>query len=62
MTMHGEEQFAERVLRAGGAGYIMKSELADELVSAVRKVIGGHRYISAALAERLAWKVSGNAR
>lgn len=62
MTMHGEEQFAERVLRAGGAGYIMKSELPDELVSAVRKVLGGHRYISEALGERLAMKLRGNAQ
>ena len=58
MSMHGEEQFAERVLRAGGAGYIMKSELADELVSAVTKVLSGHRYISEALAEQLANRVS----
>lgn len=62
MTMHGEEQFAERVLRAGGAGYIMKSELPNELVSAVRKVLGGHRYISEALGERLAMKLRGNAQ
>ena len=59
MTMHAEEQFAERVLKAGGAGYIMKSELADELVNAVRKVLAGHRYISGALGERLAMRLSG---
>jgi DNA-binding NarL/FixJ family response regulator len=59
MTMHGEEQFAERVLKAGGAGYIMKSELADELVTAVRKVLAGHRYVSEALGERLAMRLSG---
>ena len=61
MTMHAETQFAERVLRAGGAGYIMKSALADELVSAVRKVLSGHRYVSEALGERLASIVSGGA-
>jgi DNA-binding NarL/FixJ family response regulator len=59
MTMHAEEQFAERVLKAGGAGYIMKSELADELVSAVGKVLAGHRYVSEALGERLAMRLSG---
>jgi DNA-binding NarL/FixJ family response regulator len=59
MTMHAEEQFAERVLRGGAAGYITKSELADELVSAVRKVLAGHRYVSEALAERLAARFSG---
>ena len=58
MTMHAEEQFAERVLRAGGAGYIMKTELADELVSAVRKVLGGQRYVSESLGQRLATKLS----
>jgi DNA-binding NarL/FixJ family response regulator len=59
MTMHAEEQFAERVLKAGGAGYIMKSELADELVTAVRKVLAGHRYVSESLGERLAMRLSG---
>lgn len=57
ISMHGEEQFAPRVLRAGASGYINKSEVADEVVSAVRKVLAGRRYVSAALAERLASQI-----
>lgn len=54
VSMHGEEQYATRVLRAGGSGYITKSQLTDELVAAVRKVLAGRTYISEALGERLA--------
>jgi DNA-binding NarL/FixJ family response regulator len=54
LSMHPEEQFAVRVLRAGAAGYLTKGSAAEELVVAVRKVASGGRYVSAALGERLA--------
>jgi len=54
LTMHSEDEFAVRALRAGASGYLTKESAPAELVSAVRKVVGGGRYISVALAERLA--------
>jgi two-component system, NarL family, invasion response regulator UvrY len=49
-----EEQMAIRVLKAGASGYLNKQAAPEELVAAVRKVLGGGRYVSAAMAERLA--------
>jgi DNA-binding NarL/FixJ family response regulator len=54
MSLHSEEQFAVRALRAGASGYVSKAAAPQELALAVGKVIGGGRYVSAALAERLA--------
>jgi DNA-binding NarL/FixJ family response regulator len=54
LSIHPEDQFATRALRAGAAGYMNKETAPAELVKAVRKVIGGGRYVSAALAEKLA--------
>ena len=54
VSMHAEEQFALRVLQAGAAGFISKSALAHELLSAVERVLAGRRYVSEALGERLA--------
>ena len=53
-SMHAEEHFAVRVLKAGGSGYITKDSMPDELVRAVRKLLEGGRYVSASLAEQLA--------
>jgi DNA-binding NarL/FixJ family response regulator len=58
MSLHGEEQFALRALRAGAAGYLTKSTAPEQLVAAVNKVLRGGRYISESLAERLAADVS----
>lgn len=54
LSMHPEERYALRVLKAGAAGYLTKESAADELISALRKVAAGGRYISPTLAERLA--------
>ncbi|HET6756461.1 MAG TPA: response regulator transcription factor [Burkholderiales bacterium] len=54
LSMHPEERFAVRMLKAGAAGYLTKESAADELVNAVRKVIAGGKYISPAVAEQLA--------
>jgi DNA-binding NarL/FixJ family response regulator len=54
LSMHPEDQFAVRVLKIGAAGYMTKESAPAELVGAVRKVISGGRYISPALAEKMA--------
>jgi len=46
VSMHDEALYADRVLRAGGDGYIMKQEDPEEIVHAVRDVLGGHIYVS----------------
>ena len=53
LSMHSEEQFARRAFKAGAAGYITKDSPRAELVKAINKVIGGGRYASPALAEKL---------
>jgi len=54
LSVHGEDQFATRVLKAGAAGFLNKDSAPEELVKAARKVIGGGRYVSSTLAEKLA--------
>ncbi|HEV2982738.1 MAG TPA: response regulator transcription factor [Vicinamibacterales bacterium] len=54
LTMHSEDQFALRALKAGASGYLTKESAPGELVDAVRKVVAGGRYISQRLAETLA--------
>lgn len=53
-SMHAEDQFALRVLKAGAAGYITKDSMPEELLRAVKTVLQGRRYVSASLAEKLA--------
>jgi DNA-binding NarL/FixJ family response regulator len=54
LSMHPEDQFAVRLLKAGAAGYMTKESAPEELVGAVRKAIAGGRYISQGLAEKMA--------
>ena len=58
--MHPEEQYAVRALKAEAAGYLEKASAPAELVSAIRKAARGGRYVSAALAERIAFGLGGN--
>jgi DNA-binding NarL/FixJ family response regulator len=53
LSMHSEEQYAVRAVRAGAAGYLTKESAADELVTAIRRIAGGGAYISPETAERL---------
>lgn len=53
-SRHSEKEFALQALRAGASGYLTKSSLVDELITAIRKVSAGRKYISFALAEILA--------
>jgi two-component system invasion response regulator UvrY len=54
LSIHPEEQYALRVLKAGASGYLSKDMAPDELVNAVKKVMLGKKYITAAVAEKLA--------
>ena len=54
LSMHPEERFALRALKAGASGYLSKEVAAKELVAAIKKIMSGGRYISATLAEYLA--------
>jgi two-component system, NarL family, invasion response regulator UvrY len=57
LSIHSEEQFAVRILKAGASGYLTKESAPDELVQAIRKVAGGGKYISPNLAEALAFEL-----
>jgi len=54
LSMHPEEQYAIRVLKAGASGFLNKESANAELVLAIQKVLTGRKYISASLAEKLA--------
>ncbi len=49
ISMHDEALYADRVLRAGGDGYIMKEEDPEEIVHAIHDVLAGHIYVSEAV-------------
>ena len=55
LSIHPEDQFGLRVLRAGAAGYMTKETAPDELVKAIRKVFAGGKYLSPTLAEKIAF-------
>ena len=55
ISIHPEEQYAVRAMRAGAAGYLTKESAPDELMAAVQKVLLGRKYINASLAEKLAF-------
>jgi DNA-binding NarL/FixJ family response regulator len=57
LTAHSEEQYAVRALRAGAAGFLNKESAPDQLVQALRKIVRGGKYVSPALAERLAFRL-----
>lgn len=54
LSMHPEDQFAVRVLKAGASGYMTKESAPEELVGAIKKVVAGGRHVSTALAELMA--------
>jgi len=62
LSMHPEDQYGRRVLKAGAAGYMNKESAPEELIKALRKVLAGGRYVSPALAERLAIDLSKDTR
>ncbi|MCI0694752.1 response regulator transcription factor [candidate division KSB1 bacterium] len=58
LSTYPEEQYAVRALKSGASGYLTKESLPEELIAAIRKVSGGGKYVSAALAEKLAFDLS----
>jgi DNA-binding NarL/FixJ family response regulator len=58
LSMHREDQYAIRSLKAGAAGYLTKQSAPKELVTAIRQVAAGQKYVSAALAQELAASIS----
>lgn len=62
LSMHPEEQYAVRAIQSGAAGYLTKQSATAELVAAIRKVARGEKYISPALASRLAEVIASGER
>src|SRR5919198_3944410 len=60
LSMHSEDQYAVRVLRAGAAGYLTKESAPSKLVQAIRKVVRGGKYVSPTLAEKLVYDLDSN--
>ena len=56
LSMHDESVFAERVIRAGAMGYIMKEEAATTVLQAIRRVVAGQIYLSSRISSRLVSK------
>lgn len=62
LSMHPDEQYAMRSIRAGAAGYMNKQSAPSQLVTAIRQVASGRKYISSALAEQLANDLTKDSR
>ena len=61
LSVHPEDLYAVRALRAGAAGYVTKEHSPEELAEAIRRVYQGRRYVSPSLAERLAVELGPDA-
>jgi len=60
LSMLPEDQYALRVLKAGGSGYLTKESAPEELINAVRKILNGRRYVSAAVTDMLVESLEEN--
>ncbi len=58
LSMHPEDQYAIRVLRAGAAGYLCKESAGDELVKATRLILQGRKYITPSVAQKMAGQLT----
>ncbi|MFT5409400.1 MAG: DNA-binding NarL/FixJ family response regulator [Verrucomicrobiales bacterium] len=61
VSMHDETLYAERVIKAGGQGYIMKEEAAEKLIEAIHSVLDGRIYVSSRVSARLIEMLAGTA-
>jgi DNA-binding NarL/FixJ family response regulator len=59
LTLYSEENYGLRLLKAGAAGYLSKQSVADELITAVQRVLSGNKYVSPDLADRIAVSFDG---
>ena len=57
LSMHDETLYAERALRAGAMGYIMKQEATENVIAAIRKILGGEIYVSDRMASKMVRKL-----
>jgi len=57
LSMHDETLYAERALRAGAMGYIMKQEATENVIAAIRRILGGEIYVSDRMAARMVRKL-----
>lgn len=62
LSMHDESLYGERSLRAGARGYVMKEEAADQLISAIHKIMSGGIYVSEALSVRMLEQITSPSR
>ncbi len=62
ISMHDEELYAERVLRAGGRGYVMKEEAPGKLIQAIRRVLSGGVFLSGKMEARIVDLFANGAR
>lgn len=59
LSMHSEEQYAVRALKAGASGYLTKESAADQLVAAIRRIAAGGAFVTPETAQRLALDANG---
>ncbi len=59
LSMHDEAYYADRVLRAGAMGYVMKQEPADKMITAIHQVLSGNVYLSEAMAASMLTRMVG---
>lgn len=59
LSMHDEALYAERMLRAGAKGYVMKAEATEKVIVAIRKILGGQIYVSDKMAAKMVRKLVG---
>ena len=59
LSMHDENLYAERALRAGARGYVMKETAAENLITAIKRVLGGGIYVSEAMASIMLEQATG---
>lgn len=57
LSVHPEEQYAVRSLRAGASGYLTKESAPDELIAAIRKISRGGKFVNSSLAEKLVYEL-----
>jgi two-component system invasion response regulator UvrY len=58
LSMHGEDEYAMRALRNGASGYVTKESAPEELIAAIQRVTHGGRYMTPALAEKIAFALA----
>ena len=62
LSMHPEEQYAIRSIKAGASGYLTKDSATEELITAIQRISEGRRYITLSLAEKLAFALSADTK